>query len=114
MSVKFLLQIAPLAVVLSACAPAPIEPVVDTDNPNLPGAGGAADDPQGSLGGMELCDAADYRPLIGQPYTDTSYPTGPNFRIYSDTALVTQEYLPSRTNVVFDVKTGLILRAFCG
>ena len=81
---------------------------------NLPGAGGAADAPKGSLGGVELCDAETFRPLIGQPYTSVTAPTGPRLRVYSNVAVVTQEYMPNRTNVVYNDRTGLILRAFCG
>lgn len=81
---------------------------------NLPGAGGGANDPQGSLGGVELCDAPSYRPLVGQPVSAATFPAGPKLRVYSDSDVVTQEYMPNRTNVVYDDTTGLILRVFCG
>ena len=99
---------------ISACAPTPPEVVTTPTTGNLPGAGGAVDAPQGSLGGVELCDAANYRPLVGTSYKDTIFPTGPKIRVYSDTSVVTQEYLPDRTNIVYDDQTGNILRAFCG
>ncbi|NND20673.1 MAG: hypothetical protein HKO14_01175 [Silicimonas sp.] len=103
------------AVALAGCGAAPSGSGVGVSGKsNLPGAGGAVGAPQGSLGGVELCDADFYRPLIGRPYTDVTVPGGPKLRVYSSTAVVTQEYLPDRTNVVYDDRTGRILRAFCG
>jgi hypothetical protein len=99
---------------LAACGPAVPASAPPPASANLPGAGGAIDAPQGSLGGVELCDAGTYRPLVGQPYTATAFPLGPRLRVYSDIAVVTQEYLPNRTNVVYDARSGAILRAFCG
>ena len=99
---------------LSACGGVAEQENVPQQNGNLPGAGGAADAPEGSLGGEEQCDAADYRPLIGTPYTDAIFPSGPKLRVYSTADLVTQDYLPDRTNVVFNEETSLIIRAFCG
>lgn len=99
---------------LAACGPAAPDIARAPASANLPGAGGAVDAPQGSLGGVELCDAEAYRPLVGQPYTATAFPLGPRLRVYSDIAVVTQEYLPNRTNVVYDARSGAILRAFCG
>lgn len=100
---------------LAACGPAP-GPVGGTSSGtgNLPGAGGGANDPQGSLGGVELCDAASYRNLVGQPVAATTFPVGPRLRVYSDSDVVTQEYLPNRTNIVYDDSRGVILRVFCG
>ena len=71
-------------------------------------------DPQGSLGGVEVCDAASYRNLVGQPVAATTFPAGPRLRVYSDSDVVTQEYLPNRTNIVYDDSSGVILRVFCG
>ena len=99
---------------LSACGGIAEQEIVPQQNGNLPGAGGAADAPEGSLGGVEQCDAADYRPLVGTPYADTTFPSGPKLRVYSTADLVTQDYRPDRTNVVFDEETRLIIRAFCG
>lgn len=104
----------PLFLLISACGAGSSGSIVSTDRPNLPGAGGAVDDPQGSLGGVELCDAETYRPMIGQSVSATTFPTGPRIRVYSDTAVVTQEYLPNRTNVVYSAADGKILRVFCG
>lgn len=107
--------VAGVLVVLAGCAPAtPGGQTPGSGNANLPGAGGAVDAPQGSLGGVELCDAEAYRPLVGQPHTAVTGQRGAKLRVYSSTAVVTQEYLPDRTNVVYDDRTGRILRAFCG
>ncbi|AZQ66048.1 hypothetical protein EF888_02230 [Silicimonas algicola] len=109
------------ALLLTACAGTPAydngpgdDGGFSSGGGNLPGAGGGANDPLGSLGGVELCDAPEYRPYVGQPVAATTFPTGPKFRVYSDTDVVTQEYLPDRTNVVFGARSGTILRVFCG
>ena len=99
----------------AACAPVPDDAsgIVDiTDGPEVvvdvgdaPAAGGAPD--------LEECDAADYRPLIGTPVTETVFPTGARLRVYSEADIVTQEYIPQRTNVVFD-SSGRINQVYCG
>ncbi len=61
----------------------------------------------------EECNAAEYRPLIGSPVTSTVFPTGARLRVFSEADIVTQEYIPQRTNVVFDTG-GQIVRVFCG
>ena len=110
-----------LSLLLAACSGAPVYDSgsgggggLTGGGGNLPGAGGGANDPLGSLGGVELCEAPEYRPLVGQPVAATTFPAGPKFRVYSDTDVVTQEYLPDRTNVVFSARSGTILRVFCG
>ena len=62
---------------------------------------------------LEQCDAADYRPLIGTPLAEASVSPGERLRVFSVNAIITQEYLPQRTNVVFD-DDGLITRVYCG
>lgn len=114
MPVKRFTFFLPLVVLAGCAGGVPDSGAPFSGRSNLPGAGGAVDAPKGSLGGVELCDADAYRPLIGQPYTAITTPEGPRLRIYSDTAVVTQEYLPNRTNVVFAERSKKILRAFCG
>ena len=109
-----LLAIPMIFLSVSACAAETGGITLSGEGANLPGAGGAADAPVGSLGGEEECDAAEYRPLIGTPHSDADLPDGPRLRVYSDSALVTQEYLPNRTNIVFGTDNGVILRVFCG
>jgi hypothetical protein len=35
-------------------------------------------------------------------------------RVYCSTCLVTQDYLPGRTDIVFDTETGIITAVKCG
>ena len=63
---------------------------------------------------LEQCDAADYRPLIGTEIAAALTPgDDPMLRVYGAGEIVTQEYLPQRTNIVFD-GDGLIQRVYCG
>jgi len=105
-----------LALMISAaCAPVPDDTsgIVDiTDGPELPTTPVAASNPGGSPDAEE-CDAETYRPLLGTPAADTVFPTGERLRVYSEADIVTQEYIPQRTNVVFD-SSGRINRVFCG
>ena len=68
----------------------------------------------GDDGGLpEQCDAAEYRIHIGQNIATVTVPTGPMLRAYGDTDIVTQDYLPQRTNIVYD-SAGIIRRVSCG
>lgn len=98
---------------LAACATAGT-PVPGSPSGNLPGAGGAAGvgEPEGPVG-VELCDADDYRPLVGTPVAATTFAAGPRLRVFGVDDLVTQEYLPNRTNVAYD-RSGTIVRVWCG
>ena len=69
-------------------------------------------DGEGGLADIELCDAADYRDLIGTPVGDTAFPVGPRLRVFTLTDIVTQDYIPQRTNIVHD--KGRITRVYCG
>lgn len=96
---------------LAACAPTAPDDTVPTD-PDRPAPGPSETGGEG-LAEVELCDAEDYRQLIGSAVAATSFPQGPNLRVFSLTDIVTQEYLPSRTNVVYD-NSGTIVRVYCG
>lgn len=111
---KYVCLLALLA--FAACAPVPDDTagIIDiTDGPEVVvdigdapiGAGGAPD--------LEECDAAEYRPLIGTPVADSVFQTGERLRVYSEADIVTQEYIPQRTNVVY-TSGGTITRVFCG
>ena len=96
-----------LLVLLMACGPVPVEDepaivteVVEPEVPEVPPA-------------LEQCDAADYRPLVGTPLSDALIVSGERMRVYNVNDIITQEYLPQRTNVVFDAE-GLISRVYCG
>ena len=69
-------------------------------------------DGDGGLADIELCDAKDYRDLIGSSVTATTFPEGPRLRVFTLTDIVTQDYIPQRTNVVHD--KGRISRVYCG
>ena len=65
-------------------------------------------------GGLpEQCDAGDYRGFIGQNIATVTVPTGPMLRAYGETDIITQDYLPQRTNVIYSAE-GTILRVTCG
>ena len=61
----------------------------------------------------EECDAAEYRGFIGQNIAAVTVPTGPMLRAYGETDIITQDYLPQRTNIVYNAE-GTILRVTCG
>jgi hypothetical protein len=90
-----------------ACAPVPDDRngIVDISD-----GGGASDLVQNP---NEECDADAYRPLVGTQVAATIFPTGAKLRVFKDSDIVTQEYIPQRTNVVFD-SGGQIVRVFCG
>lgn len=62
---------------------------------------------------LEECDAADYRHLVGTNIAAVTLPSGERMRVYGESDIITQEYIPQRTNIVYDAE-GLILRAYCG
>ena len=107
-----------LAILLAACAaeePAALDPPVADDliaeAPADEEAG--ANDEAESIPIPEQCDAEDYRPLIGTPAAAATFPQNEFFRAYGETDIITQEYLPRRTNVVYG-SDGIIKDVFCG
>ncbi len=101
------------AVFLTACAPTPPDDRVD----ERPAAAELPTEEQGEgdggLADIELCEADAYRPLIGTNIAATSLPAGPMLRAFALTDIVTQDYLPQRTNIVYD-DGGTITRVYCG
>lgn len=106
-----MIRIASLLILLAACAPAAPDDRIeaDADRP-VPGAseGGGS-----GLADIELCDAGSYRDLVGQPVDSTQFPVGPEFRVFGVNDIVTQDYIPQRTNVVYDTSR-IITRVYCG
>lgn len=98
------------AILLSACGPVE-EPGVarETETPGEV----AEDGSEPGLGDIELCDAADFRPLIGSGIAEAVIPEDRVHRVFGEDDIVTQEYIPQRTNVVYDTK-GRIVRVWCG
>lgn len=92
---------------LIACAPQPDDTTAGVAISNGAGANDLVENPN------EECDADTYRPLLGTPVTATVFPTGERLRVFKTSDIVTQEYIPQRTNVVFNVG-GQIVRVFCG
>ena len=95
---------------LTACGAPPPEAVPAEETATTDDSAGAEET---SLADIELCDARDYRPLIGTNVASATLPTGPMLRAYSVDDIVTQEYIPQRTNVVYDAD-GVIVRVWCG
>ena len=92
---------------LTACSPVPSE-----DTPAIVTEVVAAEVPEAPPV-LEQCAAADYRPLIGTPLAEAAIAPGDRLRVFSVNDIITQEYLPQRTNVVFD-GDGVIMRVYCG
>lgn len=103
-----------LVLFVAACATAPVD---DRDEPEVPEANrplpGASEAGGSGLAEIELCDASQYRPLVGQSVDATVFPEGPQFRVFGVNAIVTQDFVPQRTNVVYDASR-TITRVFCG
>lgn len=115
MRLKFLSVLA----LMAACAPTvPDSRTIDEDatvtQTDFPETSAVETEPaQPGLADIELCDAKDYRHLIGAVAAQQSFPEGPEFRVYSVNDIITQEYLPNRTNVVVTME-GLVFRVYCG
>lgn len=63
----------------------------------------------------DLCGASDHRDLIGAPLTnlDELKDTLPNVRIFGEFDPVTQDFVPTRLNIVTR-EDGTVIRVFCG
>lgn len=92
---------------LAACAPAAPEDAAMEEEDAL-----AVEDKEPGLADIELCDARDYRPLIGAHIASVTLPKGPRLRAFSVDDIITQEYIPQRTNVLYD-SDGTIIRVYC-
>ena len=100
-----------LLLAAAACAPETPDDrlVAEMDRP-VPG---ASEEDGAGLAEAEQCDAATYRPLIGQTVDGRQFVTGPQFRVFGLTDIVTQDFVPMRTNVVYD-GARIITRVYCG
>lgn len=97
--------------VLAGCGSDPTEEVEASEDRALPG---PSEEVGGSgLAAIELCDAPDYRPLVGSSVDATAFSTGPSLRVFGIDDIVTQDYIPQRTNVVHD-DARRIVRVYCG
>ena len=97
-----------LFLALAACAPdvPQVDPAIETEIVTESGL-------EERVPELEQCDAEDYRHLIGTPVAAAAFLTGNLLRVYGENDIITQDYLPQRTNVVYDAE-GLIARVTCG
>jgi hypothetical protein len=64
---------------------------------------------------VRQCDAASLKYLIGRPRSEIPAPIEPgNRRVYCSSCVITQDYVPGRTDIVFDTQTGIIIQVKCG
>lgn len=83
---------------------------------NLPSGAASGEteaDPGTIATSTELCDAVTYRPLIGTNITDAALPEADSLRVFSVNDIVTRDFIPRRTNVVYETN-GEITQVFCG
>ena len=63
----------------------------------------------------EPCDKASLAYLIGKPRSLIPVPVDPSLRrVACTTCPVTEDYRPSRTDILFDAQTGLVTALKCG
>ncbi|MEO1537696.1 MAG: I78 family peptidase inhibitor [Pseudomonadota bacterium] len=112
---RFTIPAAALLILAACASDAPDDRDVnggsDLTNQALPGpseVGGS-----GELAELEQCDAQNYRILLGTDVEDTDFPVGPRLRVFGANDIVTQDYIPQRTNVVHD-NSGEVIRVYCG
>jgi hypothetical protein len=61
------------------------------------------------------CEASNLAWLVGKPRSAIPVPVNPSLRrVYCSTCFVTEDYVPGRTDIVFDSETGLITAVKCG
>ncbi|MBV0892526.1 hypothetical protein KTN05_11760 [Paracoccus sp. Z118] len=103
MTTRFL-TIAAAALALSACAPAadtaPTE--VPRTHPGQPGAAPVA------------CAPREWGGLIGKPVDDARLPPGLTYRVIPRGAMITEEYMDARLNIITGPATGMVLDVTCG
>ena len=108
-------RLAFLVLVLSACAPdVPDDRFGESIVEEGAGEESEASDGGEALGDIEFCDAADYRGLIGSNIAAVTLPDDPTIRAFGENDIVTQDYRPNRTNIVYREKDGRIFRVYCG
>ena len=99
---------------LSACAPVAEEEVIVTETISVEGElGGGGDAGEPGLADIELCDADAFRPLVGTSIAATALPEDPMLRAFGENDIITQDYRPQRTNILYD-RGGTIIRVYCG
>ena len=61
----------------------------------------------------DTCDRAAYLNLLGTNIAAVTLPASPDIRAFGETDAVTQDFVPTRTNIVYD-GVGTIMRIYCG
>ena len=102
-----------LMMLAAACAPSIPNSAADAELETTAGAGGLVVSADEEPDLFEECDAQSYRGLIGTPAAAAAVNAGPQLRVYAETDLITQEFLPQRTNIVTD-DAGMVVRVYCG
>jgi hypothetical protein len=91
------------AALLTACAPAP------GMGPMRP------EPPSGGPAGPDQCGAGGLQHLVGRSHAQIPpEQPGRTRRVYSTADAVTMDFSPQRLNIVYDARTHVIVRVFCG
>lgn len=83
-----------LIILLAAFAGGCAAPVTDTD-------------------GEDTCNRSGWLSLLGANIAAVSLPASPDVRAFGEGDPVTQDYVPTRANIVYD-ESGTIIRVYCG
>ena len=101
------------ALSLAACGPEEGEVIKEPPKTTLPSGAEAGTGGGKAVPGTELCDASAYAHLIGTNVAATTFPNDRNIRVFGVNDIVTRDYIPQRTNIVYD-KAGRIMQVYCG
>lgn len=61
----------------------------------------------------DACDRRGYLSLIGTNIAAVTLPASEDIRAFAESDLVTQDFVQTRTNLVYDAN-GTIIRVYCG
>jgi len=106
-----ILRLTAALILLAACSPT--GDIEGTENSNIDEGVEEANDGEAPPDPIEQCDAVDYRHLIGSPVGSATLPDDPSLRVYGENDIITQEYLPRRTNIVYDARR-VVQTVYCG
>lgn len=71
--------------------------------------------PSAAAASADQCGADELAYLVGKPRSEIPVPVDPaRRRVYCTTCMVTQDYDPTRLDIVFDAQTGIIKQVKCG
>jgi hypothetical protein len=118
-SMVFVAGLAFAALAGSGARPQPAEPLSAPAQPAAPAQPSTPPQPQPmpypTTAAAPECEAASLAWLVGKPRSAIPVPVYPSLRrVYCSTCLVTQDYMPGRTDIVFDTETGVITAVKCG